>query len=281
MTEEDVLVSTEWVAAHLDDPTVSLLQVDDDELLYSTGHLPDAQPLRWDRELQATWSRDVTEAVALWATLGRLGVGPDTTVVVYGDRSNLWAAYAWWALRLRGHRDVRLMDGGWARWAAEERPLVTGGPTQPHSVPYPAPASTSGMPVRATRADVEGALSGGQAILVDARSPDHYAGEPYFAVLPPLTGAHRSGRIPGSVNIPWASMVDDQSGLLLAPSQLEGTFADAGISWDRPVITYCILGAGSAFVHLVLAGVLGHPAVTNYDGSWLEWGSSVGLPIER
>lgn len=280
MAGDDVLVSTAWAAAHLDDRRVRFLQVDDDELLYDTGHLPGAQPLRWDRDLQATWSRDVAETTALCATLGRLGLGPDTTVVVYGDRSNLWAAYAWWALRLRGHRDVRLMDGGWGRWAAEERPFVTGPPGEPRSAPYPIQA-TSDLPIRSTRADVEAALATNQVLLVDARSPDHYAGEPYFAVLPPLTGAHRSGRIPGSVNIPWASMLDNDTGLLLSPRQLETTFTDAGVSWDRPVITYCILGAGSAFVHLALAGILGHPAVTNYDGSWLEWGSSVGLPIER
>lgn len=280
MAEDEFLVSTVWAATHLDDPQVRFLQVDDDELLYGTGHLPGAQPLRWDRDLQASWSRDVVEAAVLCATLGRLGIAPDTTVVVYGDRGNLWAAYAWWALRLRGHRDVRLMDGGWARWAAEERAFVTGPPTQPGRVHYPA-LKAPDAPVRATRADVEAALSGNQVILVDARSPDHYAGEPYFAVLPPLTGAHRSGRIPGAVNVPWASMADADTGLLLTPGQLEAAFTDAGVRWDQPVITYCILGAGSAFAYLVLTGLLGHSAVTNYDGSWLEWGSSVGLPIER
>ncbi len=280
MAEDEVVVSTSWAAAHLDDPHVRFLQVDDDELLYASGHLPGAHPLRWDRDLQASWSRDVVEPAVLGAILGRLGVGADTTVVVYGDRSNLWAAYAWWALRLRGHGDVRLMDGGWARWATEERPFATGPATPPGAVTYPVPEMAD-RPIRATRGDVEAVLTSGQAMVIDARSPDHYRGEPYPAILPPLTGAHRSGRIPGSVNVPWAAMVDGDTGRLRSRGQLETMFAEAGVRRDQPVITYCILGAGSAFAHLVLAGLLGHPAVTNYDGSWLEWGSSVGLPIER
>lgn len=279
MTESEVVVPTAWVAAHLDDPSVFPLQVDDDELLYASGHLPGAQPIGWDSDLQAHGSRDIVEPAELSATLGRLGATPDDTIVVYGDRSNLWAAYAWWALRLRGHPDVRLMDGGWTRWAAEDRPLATGLPAPPDPTRYPVLATDGAL--RASRADVEAALTTHDATLLDARSPDHFRGEPYFAVLPPLTGAHRSGRIPGAVNVAWASMLDADTGLLLCRDSLEGAFTEAGVTWDRPVITYCILGAGSAYIHLVLAGILGHPAVRNYDGSWLEWGSSVGLPIER
>lgn len=284
-------VSTDWAAEHLDDPQVRFLQVDEDELLFAVGHIPGALPVRWDEDLQASTSRDVLDAASFARLMDRLCVIPSTTVVAYGDQSNLWASYACWALRLWGHPDVRLLDGGHARWVAEGRPLVPAGPDQPPAgiSACPAPPRPSypvpGRPapgLRAGRAEVEAALLGGQSgpLVLDVRRSPGYEGEVPAGLGRPLSGAFRGGHIPGAVSLPWTWLVDPDTGCLRPVPQLEATFAAAGAQEDRPVIVYCEVGASSALVWLVLHDLLGHQDVANYDGSWLEWGSSIGLPVE-
>lgn len=304
------LASPEWLAAHLEDPSVRLLQVDEDELLYLVAHIPGALPLRWDADLQAAERRDVLGAEAFARLMDRLGIAPTTTVVVYGDQGNLWASYAAWVLALWGHGDVRLLDGGHAGWAAAGLPLVEGGPP-PWSSPPPGPAGGAGRlpapvepdirrlapvpgtgrlyPVpagtrpgaRASRADVEAALAAGSPTVVDARISPGYQGQVPTGISAPLSGAHRGGHIPGAVSVPWTDLLDEGTGRLRPEPELRGTFAGAGVDLGRPVIVYCVVGAASAFEWLVLTEVLGVPAVANYDGSWLEWGSTIGLPVAR
>ncbi len=270
-----VLVDTEWVAAHLDDPAVRLVQVDEDALLYDVGHIPGAARLRWDADLQATGSRDVLDADACAALLGGLGVGPATTVVLYGDRSNGWATYAHWVLRYRGHADVRLLDGGHAAWAREGRPLTKAVPT---FAPADYPTLRPRPDLRASAPEVLRALTDGGATLIDARPQPQYAGTVFPAIGYPATGAHRGGHIPGAVNVPWTAFARED-GRLKSPEALRRLYRDAGVDLARPIVTYCIIGVGSSFTCLVLRDLLGHPDVRNYDGSWMEWGSSIGYPV--
>lgn len=275
------LASPEWLAAHLEDPSVRLLQVDEDELLYLVAHIPGALPLRWDADLQAAERRDVLGAEAFARLMDRLGIAPTTTVVVYGDQGNLWASYAAWVLALWGHGDVRLLDGGHAGWAAAGLPLGEGGAPVPGTGRlYPVPAGTS-PGARASRADVEAALAAGSPTVVDARISPGYQGQVPTGISAPLSGAHRGGHIPGAVSVPWTDLLDEGTGRLRPEPELRGTFAGAGVDLGRPIIVYCVVGAASAFEWLVLGGLIGVPAVANYDGSWLEWGSTIGLPVAR
>lgn len=276
------LASPGWVAAHLEDPDVRLLQVDEDELLYLVAHLPGALPLRWDADLQAPERRDVIGAEDFAGLMGRLGITPTTTVVVYGDQRNLWASYAAWVLRLWGHGDVRLLDGGHAGWAGAGLPMVDGPPAAAGSDGHLYPRPAGPCPgARASRADVEAALAAGSPTVVDARVSPGYLGEIPTGISAPLTGAHRGGHIPGAVSVPWTDLVDEVTGRLRPEPEVRAAFAGAGVDLGRPVIVYCVVGAASAFEWLVLAEVLGLPAVANYDGSWLEWGSTIGLPVAR
>jgi thiosulfate/3-mercaptopyruvate sulfurtransferase len=275
MGAANVLVDTAWVAAHLDDPQVRLLQADEDALLYDAGHIPGAGRLRWDVDLQAPHSRDVLDPAAFVALMGRLGIGPATTVVLYGDRLNGWATYAYWVLRYRGHADVRLMDGGHARWAREGRLLAKAVPT---SVPadYPIPAAPT--PIRATGPEVLRALGDPATTLIDARPRPQYDSAIFPAIGYPATGAHRGGHIPGAINIPWTAF-STAEGVLKSAGELRQLYADAGADLGRPVIAYCIVGVGSSFTYFILRDLLGHPDVRNYDGSWMEWGSTIGYPV--
>ncbi len=261
--------------------------MDDDEFAFEMGHVPGARYVCWHAKLTSTQSRDVLGAVAFAGLMDTLEVDPGTTVVVYGDQMNLWAAYAWWVLRLWGHPKVCLLDGGYASWARAGIPMVSGRASDPPRASarhparatYPVPRGQhDGM--RARRADVEAALTGGRTVVIDVRSPAGYNGQvPLGGISAPVTGAIRGGHIPGALSLPWGSLVDPDTGLLLPAKELAVLAAEAGVPFERPLIAYCELGASSALACLVLGEILGHPAVANYDGSWLEWAATIGLPL--
>lgn len=296
------VVNDRWLLARLDDPSVRVLQVDDDRFAFEVGHIPGASYVCWHTDLADPHSRDLLGAEAFAALMDRLGIGPHTTVVVYGDQMNLWAAYAWWVLHLWCHADVRLLDGGYAAWARAGLPMVAAPPAPLPTLPttaqgaaerlaaepsdhgagaYPVPRGPRGQ-ARARLAEVRCALDGGDATIVDARSPAGFQGEvPLGGLLPPLAGAIRAGHIPGAISVPWVSLVDPDTGLLLGEADLRGVFVEAGVSFDDPVIVYCEVGASSALVCLVLGEILGHRSVANYDGSWLEWAATIGSPVAR
>ncbi|QRN80549.1 MAG: sulfurtransferase [Nocardiopsis sp. BM-2018] len=283
MSEEhrvDVLVTTEWVAEHLDDPSVRLVEVDEDVLLYAQGHVPGAVTLDWLTELQRPDVRDFVDAAGFARLLGSKGIGNEHTVVLYGDKSNWWAAYAYWFFRYNGHRDVRLMDGGRQLWLAEGRPLETAAPAVTparYRVPY------RDASIRAFAADVLQhvlAVKDGRGSLVDVRSPQEYSGEKLHMPEYPQEGAQRGGHIPGASNVPWASAVRDD-GTFRSRAELQALYAEHGVTPDAPVITYCRIAERSSHTWFVLHELLGYPDVRNYDGSWTEWGNMVGVPIER
>lgn len=273
------IVSQAWLCDHLDDDRIKILEVDQDPYVHGIGHIPGALFLAWDHDLQDPGTRDVVTAEGFAALMSRLGIRADDVVVVYGDQGNLWAAYAYWVLRLWGHADVRLLDGGHAGWAAAGLPLVASDDPVVASV-YPTPARIL-TELRAGTDDVRAALHTGDFTVLDARSTAGYAGEPYPAFGYPLSVAHRPGHIPGAVSLPWTSLSDKETFRYWEPTDLRQRFEEAGIDWSRPVIAYCIVGAASALTCALLADHLGHPDVRNYDGSWLEWGGRIGLPVAR
>ena len=272
------LTDTDWVERHLGNVVVRVVQVDEDPLLYELGHIPGAVMLRWDHELQAGDSRDVVGADEFAAAMGRLGVRRDSTVVLYGDKMNGWATYAYWVLKYWGHPDVRIMDGGHQKWSREGRPLTSDVPV-PVPVTYSAP-TTPCSEIRAYTADVVGAVADRDVTVIDARSEAQFDGAIFPAFSYPLTGAHRGGHVPGAVNVPWTTLTDDD-GCFLADADLRDLYAGAGVELARPVLAYCIIGIGSSSTYFTLRELLGVTNVRNYDGSWMEWGSTIGLPVER
>ncbi len=278
----DALVSTAWMEDHLDTSTVRVVEVDIDTTLYGQGHVPGAGAMSWRRELQDSIRRDIIARDAFERLMGALGITSTDTVVVYGDHHNWFAAWAFWLLRLYGHPDVRVMDGGRALWLAEERPLSL-------AVPRPRPTAYQAVApqpeVRALRADVERALRGadhaGTGVrLVDVRTPREFSGEQLHNPDFPQEQALRGGHIPDAVNIPWELCVRPD-GTFRSAAELRALYGAAGVTPDRPVITYCNIGERSSHSWFVLSQLLGYPAVRNYDGSWAEWGNAIGLPIAR
>ena len=282
MTEKDgyanqeAMVSTDWVAEHGGSAGVRLVEVDVDTAAYDTGHVPGAAGWDWRRELQDQTVRDIASREALEALLGRSGVAEDTTVILYGDNNNWFAAYAYWMLSYYGHRRLRLMNGGRVKWIAEGRELSTEAPVHPATA-YRFPDATR-EEIRAYRDTVLAHI--GHGGLVDVRSPKEFSGELLAPENLPQEGAQRGGHIPTAVNVPWASAVRED-GTFKAPAELRDLYAGRNITPDREVIAYCRIGERSAHTWFVLRELLGYPAVRNYDGSWTEWGSAVRVPIER
>lgn len=269
-----VLVSTEWVAAHGGDKGVRLVEVDVDPTLYPAGHLEGAVGWNWTTQLQDQVRRDIINSEDFARLMGRSGIGPEDRVVLYGDASNWFAAYAYWLLTLYGHRQVALMDGGRQAWEAEGRPYSTESPA-PALVTYPVP--TADTSVRALQAEVAASL--GQAALVDVRSEKEFTGE---VLAPPGLSetAQRGGHIPGAVNIPWSQAVGPD-GRFKPEAELRQLYASRGVRPDGPVIAYCRIGERSAHTWFVLRELLGYRDVKSYDGSWTEWGSMVGTAVKR
>jgi thiosulfate/3-mercaptopyruvate sulfurtransferase len=275
----EVLVSTEWVAEHLEDSTVRLLESNEDLLLYETGHVPGAVKIDWVSELNDQVVRDYLAPEAMERLLRSKGINRDTTIVFYGDRNNWWATYAFWVFRLYGIENLRIMDGGRQRWIDEGRPVSTDVPA------YPPGNLTVGErrdgPVRVFRDEVLAHVHAGRK-LVDVRSPEEYRGERLHMPDFPNEGALRGGHIPGARSVPWARAVDPATNTFKSADELRAIYEkEQGLAPADDVVVYCRIGERSSHTWFVLTYLLGYPEVRNYDGSWTEWGNSVRLPIER
>jgi thiosulfate/3-mercaptopyruvate sulfurtransferase len=275
----EALVSTDWVAEHLHDPDVRIVESDEDVLLYDVGHVPGAVKVDWHADLNDPVERDYLEAPQFAALMERLGIGPDTLVVFYGDKNNWWATYALWVFRLFGHAAVKVMDGGRKKWEAEGREMTTDVPSYgPAKYPVPRRDDES---IRAFRDDVLRHVQL-QGPLVDVRSPEEYRGEKLHMPDYPQEGAMRGGHIPGARSVPWARAVDPDTGEFLSADRLRAIYqGEIGLEPDHDVIAYCRIGERSSHTWFVLTYLLGFGKVRNYDGSWTEWGNLVKAPIER
>ncbi len=274
----ELLVTTAWVAEHLDDPDVVIVESDEDVLLYDTGHIPGAVKIDWHLDLNHPVTRDYVDGEGFASLMGRHGITRETTVVFYGDNFNWWAAYALWVFTLFEHPDVRLMNGGRMKWVEEGRPLSTEVPSRP-ATEYPV-VERKDAPIRAFRDDVLTHL-GNQGRLVDVRSPGEYSGELLHMPDYPQEGALRGGHIPGAASVPWKRAANDD-GTFKTPEELRAIYAEEkGLGQDDDVIVYCRIGERSSHTWFVLHHLLGYPNVRNYDGSWTEWGNLVRSPIEK
>ncbi|GIV94441.1 sulfurtransferase [Chloroflexus aurantiacus] len=274
----EALVETQWVADHLNDPNVRIVESDEDLLLYDTGHIPGAVKIDWVQDLNDPVVRDYLDSERFAALMRAKGISNDTTVVLYGDKHNWWATYAFWVFKLFGHRDVRIMNGGRAKWIAEGRPLTREVPSYPPGN-YVAPPRNDAE-IRAFRDQVLEFVRQRKGVLVDVRSPQEYTGERTHMPDYPQEGTLRGGHIPTAVNIPWARAVNEDS-TFKSVEELRELYAAQGVTPDKEVIAYCRIGERSSHTWFVLTYLLGFPNVRNYDGSWTEWGNSVGLPIEK
>jgi thiosulfate/3-mercaptopyruvate sulfurtransferase len=274
----ELLVTTQWLADHLDDPDVVVVESDEDVLLYDTGHIPGAVKVDWHLDLNDPVTRDYVDGEGFSRIASRNGIGRDTTVVFYGDNFNWWAAYALWVFKLFGHPDARLLNGGRAKWIAEGRPITTDVPDR-KPTEYPV-VQREDKPIRAFRDDVLAHL-GSSGRLVDVRSPGEYSGELLHMPDYPQEGALRGGHIPGASSVPWKRAANDD-GTFKSADELREIYAkEVGLSESDDVIVYCRIGERSSHTWFVLANLLGYPNVRNYDGSWTEWGNLVRAPIER
>ncbi len=273
----EVLVDTAWVAAHRTDPKVKVVEVDVDTTAYEKGHVPGAIGLDWRKDLQAQPVRDLLPKDQFEALLSRRGTSADDAIIAYGDNNNWFAAWFVWNLKYYGHRDVRLMDGGRKKWEAEGRELATDSPT---AKPAQYRASDPNAKIRALRDDVRSRFQDSGSKLVDVRSPKEYSGELLAPENLPQEGAQRGGHIPGAANIPWGQAVRED-GTFKSADELKELYGSKGVTPDKQVIAYCRIGERSSHTWFVLQYLLGYPNVRNYDGSWTEWGSLIGAPIER
>jgi thiosulfate/3-mercaptopyruvate sulfurtransferase len=270
------LVSTEWLQEHANDAGLVIVESDEDVLLYETGHIPGAVKIDWHTDLNDPVERDYIDGAGFAKLLGSKGISRDSTVVIYGDKSNWWAAYALWVFTLFGHEDVRLLDGGRAKWEAEGRDYVTETST-PAAVDYPV-VERNDAPIRAYKDDVIAHLGNP---LIDVRSPEEFSGERTTAPAYPEEGTLRAGHIPSAQNVPWGKAAAED-GTFRPLGELNALYRDqAGLKDGDDVIAYCRIGERSSHTWFVLTHLLGFEGVRNYDGSWTEWGSAVRVPIVK
>jgi thiosulfate/3-mercaptopyruvate sulfurtransferase len=275
-TLPSVLVSTEWVAQHATDAGVRVVEVDVDTSAYDQGHVPGAAGWNWTTELCDTTVRDIVPANRLEQLLGDSGIDNKTTIILYGDNNNWFAAWAFWQLKIYGHDDVRIMDGGRKKWLAEGRDLSTSKPSHKKATYKAAPPDLS---LRAFLPEVQDALKAKKAALVDVRGPQEFTGEILSPPGLPET-CQRGGHIPGARNIPWGKNCNDD-GTFKSFDELKALYAAQGVTGDQPVIAYCRIGERSSLTWFALKYLLGFNNVKNYDGSWTEWGNLVGAPVEK
>jgi len=273
----EALVSTDWLAEHLNDPNVRIVESNEDPLLYDTGHIPGAIKIDWTADLNDPLKRDYLDSARFSALLSEKGIANDSLVVFYGDRNNWWATYAFWVFQLFNHTKAAILNGGRKKWIDEGRELTREVPSYPRTN-YKAPPRDDNA-IRAFRDEVLRHVQNNGA-LVDVRSAAEYAGERLHLPEYPNEGALRGGHIPGAKNIPWAQAVRDD-GTFKPREELEALYGDKGITPDKDIIAYCRIGERSSHTWFVLTYLLGYPRVKNYDGSWTEWGNSVGVPIEK
>ncbi len=274
----DRLVSTEWLAGHLGDPGLVIVESDEDVLLYETGHIPGAVKVDWHMDLNDPVTRDYLDGARFAELLASKGIARDSTVVFYGDNFNWWAAYALWVFTLFGHPDLRLLDGGRKKWIDEGRPLDSGVPARARTE-YPV-VQRNDSPIRAFRDDVMKHVAAGGR-LVDVRSPQEYSGELLHMPDYPQEGALRGGHIPGAANVPWKRAANEDA-TFKGVGDLRAIYEDEqGLASDADVVAYCRIGERSSHTWFVLTHLLGYERVRNYDGSWTEWGNLVRAPIEK
>jgi thiosulfate/3-mercaptopyruvate sulfurtransferase len=272
-----VLVTTEWLAEHLGDESVAIAEVDENPEVYDEGHIPGAVKLHWRDDLQDPVERDLVDKPTFERLMSERGISNDTTLVVYGDKNNWFAAYAYWYVKIYGHQDVRILDGGRQKWADESRDFTTE-PPQPKQAEYQ--ASERDESIRTYRDAVKEGIGEQTKALVDVRSPQEYTGE---LVAPPgyeQEGAQRAGHIPTAASVPWATAVRDD-GTFKTVEELRELYEGKGVTPEKDVTAYCRIGERSAHTWFVLRELLGYETVKNYDGSWTEWGNLVDVPIEK
>jgi thiosulfate/3-mercaptopyruvate sulfurtransferase len=275
----DVLVSTDWVAAHLNDANVRVIESNEDPVLYTSGHIPGAVEVDWTSDLNDPLRRDYLDRAHFEALMARIGVTPHTTLVFYGDKNNWWACYAFWVFQLFGHRSAHIMDGGRLKWKKEGRALTREKPVL--SPTAYAATHRDEASIRAFRDDVLRHVTAGLP-LVDVRSPGEYSGERLHMPDYPNEGALRGGHIPGAVSVPWSRAINPDDGTFKSADELRAIYEqEKGLSPADDVITYCRIGERSSHTWFALTYLLGYGRVRNYDGSWTEWGNLVNVPIER
>jgi thiosulfate/3-mercaptopyruvate sulfurtransferase len=276
----EVLVSTDWVLDHHQDPDIRIIEVDEDVLLYDTGHIPGAQKIDWLMDLWDDPRREFIGPEQQAALFERLGISDSTTVVLYGDKNNWWAAYAFWVFSYNGANNLKLMNGGRVKWEAEGKPMTTDVPSYARGSVTPGQRRPE---LRAFRDDVLrhlDSVEAGRGALVDVRSPAEFSGEVTHMPTYPQEGVLRGGHIPGAANIPWAKAANDD-GTFRSADELSALYGGEGVTGDKDVVAYCRIAERSSHTWFVLKYLLGYDNVRNYDGSWTEWGNSVGVPIEK
>jgi thiosulfate/3-mercaptopyruvate sulfurtransferase len=275
----EVLVSTDWVAGHLNDPNIRIVESNEDTLLYPANHIPGAVHVDWTTDLNDPIRRDYITRQGFEALMSRIGATPKTTVVFYGDKNNWWATYAFWVFQLFGHTNARVMDGGRLKWEKEGRPMTREVPAFAPTK-YDAPERND-APVRAFRDEVQKQVAA-KGQIVDVRSPEEYAGTRMHMPDYPNEGALRGGHIPGAKSVPWSRAANPEDGTFKTAAELEDLYVKTNqLDRAEPTIAYCRIGERSSHTWFALKYLLGFKNVRNYDGSWTEWGNSVGLPIEK